>query len=389
MVFMKLEAARVYDDGVKDAPRTHVFIIGVGRYSHGDDGEQPSLVGSGLGHLTSPPKSAVAVAEWFIKEFKNPDHGLGTVTMLVSDENPTVFNGAELPAATWPNVRSGLSDWHDAFQTHPGNMTVFYFCGHGVSLGQKAALLLSDFGNDENAYEPAIDIDALRGTMRNAQPGKQVFIVDCCRTKADALYQNETDIGGRTLSIPPNVKQPGARVRQFLLFPSIDGQKAFGLPNEVSVFTSCFLDAVRFAGFSDETGKWVSTTALIFNAIDRLVACRLRADLLGRTVPTAINSVSFEFNHIDEPQTARSVVTIDPAVPWPTGVFSAACVNDVEREKQQLPSSHDDPYRCCVFEVEYGRWEFSGVPATVPPRIQPTQRTVTRPVAYVKLEVTP
>ncbi|MBO0132275.1 caspase family protein [Agrobacterium burrii] len=386
---MKLEAARVYDDGVKDAPRTHVLIIGVGHYSHGDDGEQPTVVGSGLGQLTSPPKSALAVAEWFIEEFQNPDHPLGTVTMLLSDEKPPVLNGPELPAATWANVRLALSDWHDAFQTHSGNMTVFYFCGHGVSLGQKAALLLSDFGNEDNAYEPAIDIDALRGTMRNAQPGKQVFLVDCCRTTADALYRNETNIGGRTLSIQPNVKQPGALVRQFLLFPSIDGQQAFGLPNEVSVFTSCFLDAVRFAGFDNETGQWVSTTALILNAIDRLVTCRLPADMLSRTVPTAMNSVSFEFNHIDEPQTARSVVTIDPAVPWPTGVFTASCINNADLAQQQLPSSRDDPYRCCVFEVEYGKWEFSGVPATTPPRIQPAQRTVTRPVAYVKLEVTP
>ncbi|WKL24681.1 caspase family protein (plasmid) [Sinorhizobium meliloti] len=193
-----------------------------------------------------------------------------------------------MPSATWANLRLCLSDWHDAFQTHSGNMTVFYFCGHGVSLGQKAALLLSDFGNDGNAYEPAVDIDALRGTMRNAQPEKQVFIVDCCRTKADALYQNETNIGGRTLSIPPNVRHPAALVRQFLLFPSVDGERAFGLPNEISVFTLCFLDAVRFAGLDDETGRWVSTTALILNAIDRLVTCRLPADMLRRTVPTAM-----------------------------------------------------------------------------------------------------
>jgi hypothetical protein len=387
---MELEAARIFDDKVTDQPRTHVLIVGVGRYDYGDDGQTPTVIGSGLVSLTSPPKSAAAVANWFLNEFHHPKHPLGTVTMLVSSHEPVVVDtpdGRKIPPeANWGNLRLCLADWKDAFQGHPDNMIVFYFCGHGVSLGQKAAALLTDFGNKGNAYEPAIDIDALRGTLRNAQPKKQVFIVDCCRTKADALYKDEANIGGRLLSIDPNY---GSLVRQFLIFPSIDGQKAFGVPDEVSVFTSCFLDAVRFAGFDDTTGPWVSTTALIFNAIDRLVSFRLRPEMLGRTVPTAMNSASFEFNQIADPQTARSVVTLDHAVAWPTGTFTASCVTNAGLVRQQQASSHNDPYRCCVFEVQFGQWEFAGEPATRPPRILSSQRTVMRPVAYVKLEVMP
>lgn len=387
---MRLEAARVYDDGVTDNPRTHVLIVGVGSYIHGEDGRNPTAVGSSLARLTSPPKSAVAVAEWFTREFDHPDHPLGTVTMLVSAETPVKFAASdgerELPEADWENLRLCLADWKDAFQGHPDNMIVFYFCGHGISLGQKAAALLSDFGNDDNAYEPAIDIDALLGTLRNARPKKQMFIVDCCRTRADSLYKDEARIGGRALSIAPNFESVA---RQCVIFPSIDGQRAFGLPDEVSVFTSCFLDAVRYAGFDDATGQWTSTTGLILNAIERLVSCRLHADMLGRTVPTAMNAAIFEFNQIADPQLARSVVTIDSSVPWPNAVFTASCINNTTLAAQERASSRDDPYRCCVFEVEFGKWEFAGEAASRPPRILSTQRTVTRPVAYVKLEVTP
>ena len=388
---MKLDDARVFDDGARDNARTHVLIIGVGHYRHGDEGDDPTLDGSGLAQLTSPPKSAVAVAEWFINEFRNPDHPLGTVTMLVSDIQPMVLETPlgprTLPDANWENVRASMTDWKELFQTHPGNMLVFYFCGHGISLGQRAALLLSDFANRDNPFEPAIDIDALCGTLRNAQPGKQVFIVDCCRTKADSIYVNQNRIGGQALSVSSDSRRRDALVRQFLLFPSIDGQKAFGVPGEVSVFTSCFLDAVKFAGFDDTTGKLVSTTSLIFNAVDRLVSYRLPTEMLGRTVPTAMNSASFEFNHIADPMKARSVVTIDPSAAWPDGEFTASCVNDATLASQKQASSQSDPYRCCVFEVEYGRWEFAGDPDVKPPLIVSAQQTVTRPVAYVKLEV--
>jgi hypothetical protein len=388
---MKLETARIFDAFVADQPQTHVLVIGVGRYVHGE-GENATVVAGGLGQLSSPPKSAAAVARWFVDEFKNSDHPLGTVTMLVSDQQPMVWESpqgdCELPEATLTNVRSCLSDWRDAFQSHPGNMLVLYFCGHGVSLGQKAAMLLSDFGNDDNAYEPAIDIVTLQGTLRNARPEKQLFIIDCCRTKADSLYANEPGIGGRHLSIPPNL-QPEGLVKQFVLFPSIDGQQAFGVKNEVSVFTRCFLDAVKFAGFDDATGQWVSSTALILNAIENLVKCRLPQEKLARTSPNALNANSFEFNVIEEPQMARSLVTIDPDAAWPTAVFTASCVTNTGLAPRTAASSTDDTYRCCVFEVEYGKWEFSGAPATKSPNIISAQRTVYRPVAYITLGVVP
>jgi hypothetical protein len=368
------------------------MIIGVDNYIFGD-GPGASLVAGGLPQLTSPRKSAFAIADWFLNEFQNADASLGTLTMLVSQKGQAVypFRGKkhQLSPAKLKPVKTAMAQWRDVFESHPENMAVFYFCGHGVSFGQKAAMLLSDFGDPSSAYEGAIDLDNLRGTMRNAQPSKQLFIVDCCRTKADSLYDNEAAIGGRVLSVVPAGHTLGSMVKQCVMLPTIDGEQAFGVANDVSVFTSAFLDAVRFAGFNDSTGNWVSTTLLILDAISRLVEHRLPQRLRERTVPTALESASFEFNYIKEPQTAKSIVTIEEPAGWPDGTFSATDVTGAGRPTQHLPTSAKDSFRYCQFELEFGTWEFSGDPDVKPPTIKPARRTCFRPVAYVKLEVTP
>jgi hypothetical protein len=198
---------------------------------------------------------------------------------------------------------------------------------------------------------------------------------------------HEATIGTRVLSIPPGIRPNGAIAKQCVLFPTIDGEQSFGLADDVSVFTSCFLDAVRFAAFDDATGKWVSSTTLILNALEQLVGCRLSESMRRRPVPTALDAVSFEFNHIDAPEKARSIVTIDDAVPWPTATFTASDLGEAGHPPLERATSKNDHFRCCIFELNFGKWEFSGNPETKPPSIVSTQRTVVRPVAYVKLGV--
>ena len=66
-------------DGLEGA-RTHVLVIGVGRYPHLKDGSGRVLENHyGLGQLTSPPLSAAAIADWFVgAPFRNPAAPLGS-----------------------------------------------------------------------------------------------------------------------------------------------------------------------------------------------------------------------------------------------------------------------------------------------------------------------
>ena len=92
--------------------------------------------------------------------------------------------------------------WATRVGSNMDNLAVFYFCGHGVSMGQEAALLLADFGKPTAEYQGAIELSTLRGTMKNSPAIQQVFFLDCCRTRADDLYKNESTIGSRIANIP-------------------------------------------------------------------------------------------------------------------------------------------------------------------------------------------
>lgn len=370
---------RIYDDNVRDKPRTHVMIIGVGEYAHGRE-RQGTEIAWDLDQLSSPPRSADAMAQYFINEFENSDHPVGTVTMLVS------YPGVPQPKrATLANTRKAMLEWRSAFQGHPDNMVVFYFCGHGVSKGQKLALLLEDFGNDENGYEPAIELDTLRGTMKNAIPLKQLFLVDCCRSAADNLYANETHLGTRVLTIGPHARQDGIVVRQSVLFPSMEGQAAFGQIDDISVFTACFLDAVRFAGVSGVTGDWVVTTQQIQDAVGKLTTHRLRANAREVAAPTG-EVTDFTFNRVDEPLTARSVVAIDDMITSAVEV-TATEIAGAGHPRQTMMNLPSEPYRCCTFELHFGQWRFRGTPEVAPPHLVEQQREVNKyqPVVYVEL----
>ncbi len=141
-----------------DEPGTHVMIIGVGRYKFGK-GPGASLVAGDLPQLTSPPISARAVSDWFIKEFQNRQKPLVSVSLLLSEDEPHSYapprpaGAAPVipPEATFDKVEAAAKNWTGRLASHKDNLAVLYFCGHGASLGQEAALLLSDFG--ERGYD--------------------------------------------------------------------------------------------------------------------------------------------------------------------------------------------------------------------------------------------
>ena len=378
----------------QNAPGTHVLIIGVGKYAYGK-GAAERLVAGDLRQLTSPPISARAIADWFIESFKNKKAPLASVSLLVSEEHPKTYEspsaaGAEqfdVPAATLSEVKKATVQWAERLSSHQDNMAVFYFCGHGASLGQQAALLLEDFGDPNAAFEGAVDVNILRGTMKNSSAIQQVFLLDCCRTNADDLYQHEPSIGSRILSIPASGRGHVIPSQQFVLFPTIDGEEAFGIQNEISVFSRSIIDAMGFAGADNSTGVWRTTTGSILNAVDQLVRVRVPAQLIKRSKPNALDATSFDFNDIDEPSTTYSFVTISDLDFW--GQVELECVDPAGMAAPQRKHSRDaSTEACCQFMLNEGRWRFIGSLANSPPVVQTHERILRVPVAYVTLQVT-
>src|SRR5262249_16188050 len=162
--------------------------------------------------------------------------------------------------------------------------------------------------------------------MRNSAATQQVFLLDCCRTRADDLYMNEPTVGTRIVSIPSAARGAGQPAQQFLLFPSIVGEEAFGIPDRVSVFTSSILSAGRFAAADPSSGSWKTTTGNILSHVQRLVAHRLPPRLLQRSQPNALDASSFDFNDVPEPVPTRSFVTVSDLSVWGSVELSCADV---------------------------------------------------------------
>lgn len=374
---------------------THVLIIGVGHYIYGK-GPGASPVGGDLAQLSSPPISARAMADWFIGKFEQPAKPLASVSLLVSEANPGTYQpgrpaGAAAvspPRANLANVKQAAGHWANRVGANKDNLAVFYFCGHGASLGQMAALMLEDFGEPGAEFDGAIDLDVLRGTMRNSPAIQQVYLLDCCRTDADDLYRNEASIGSRVVSIASFTRGHTTPAQQFVLFPTIDGQTAFGIKDSVSAFTLSMLDAMNFAAADPETGIWLTTTAGILKSVDRLIQYRVPPNLTKRSKPNAPEASSFEFNVIDEPTVTHSYVTVSDLDVW--GDVELECNHEAGVHAPASKHSKDETIAtCCAFELPEGEWCFKGRLPASPPSIEEHKRKLRVPVAYVKLRVIP
>lgn len=336
------------------------------------------------------------MADWLLTSFHNPHKPLASLSLLVSDAVPTAYrpprpDGAAaivpLPA-TLANVKQAARHWTDRVGTHQDNLAVFYFCGHGASLGQQAALLLEDFGEPGADFEAAVDLDILRGTMRNSRAIQQVYLLDCCRTSADDFYRNEPSLGSRVVSVASFQRGHSIPPQQFVLFPTIDGEEAFGIRDRVSAFTSSMIDAMSFAAADGATGVWRTTTGSLLSAVDLLVRHRVPEPLTKRSKPNALDATSFDFNVIDEPTVARSFVTISDLGLW--GQVRISCHDlDGGGPPRVADSADTASATCCAFELPEGRWRFEGSLPASPPTIRHHERMLRVPVAYVTLEVGP
>jgi hypothetical protein len=406
------DPALVFLDGQLDpqAAGTHALVIGVSHYAYGKDGASgvTGTIIDDLKQLTSPAISARALTDWLIESFRPPTKPLASISLVISEEPSQIYlpkarlgtantapatGGASgtfaPPIADLAGVKAAAIEWALRLQANPDNMAVLYFCGHGVSSGQQAALLLRDFGKLGEEYDDAIDVNVLLGVMKNSPAIQQVFLVDCCRTKADDLYKNQSNIGSRILSLPAQNRGHTTPEQQFVLFPSLDGEEAFGIRNATSVFTRSIIDALSFAAADFGLGKWIVTTTALLTAVDRLVRSRVPPAYINRAKPNSPNATSFDLNEIDTIAKAKSIVSLSDPAYW--GNLRIDCIEPVSGQiEESILTNPADIERCAKFEVIEGKWRFAGAfSAPPPPNIQPCERQVLRPVAYITLGVVP
>jgi len=295
---------------VGPGPAVHAVVIGVGAYPHLPGGEERRTVfHEGMQQLTSPPQSARRFAEWLIESLDYPGKPLATVGLLLSERPELPFTNPEtgvehsVAMATGDNVTRAIKAWKARGDSEPDNALIFYFCGHGIAEGPDMALLLRDFGeNDDNSLDGALDFAKLHVAMDRCQAREQIFFVDACRATSDNL-RGAAGHAGR-VPIQPGERQRGLRGRKApVYFSTLAGMDAYGRPNGLSPFTKALLAGLDGAGSSDDVDGWRVDTTLLQRSIDFFMELEKEAGVPEAQVPVAGNLTTFPLHRLSrEPE---------------------------------------------------------------------------------------
>jgi hypothetical protein len=240
---------------------THVLAIGVGKYPHLLNGTAKLAANPmGLEQLESPPVSAKALIDWFLSPvagagvFENPDVPLASIEGLASAEQPVVIatpgGQITLAEATQDAIQQAFEDWLDRLKSHPDNVGIFYFCGHGVMVSDHY-LLAQEFGHSAQPWTKAFNVSlTVRAVEREIQ-GSVFFFIDACRNIPRALAMT---LGSQPQPLlPADLGMDVSRKHVTVIHATGEGQLAFApLGPTVSRFTSALICALSgYCGTKD------------------------------------------------------------------------------------------------------------------------------------------
>lgn len=251
----------------------HALLIGVGKYPHLKGGKSKTQFphAGDIGQLTSPYHSVKAFADWLRTGLNRPGTPLRSLRVLAgSPVKGEATHGWDEP--TVANIRKAVSEWNKDCDHHGDNVALFYFCGHGVVLGDTTALLAQDFGKEVDSpflgsFDPAAFADACASTKAS----KQLFLMDACRSTPPELRAKYKSTTPPELLTPVLNSNGGSR-EQAELFASELGASAYGVDNKPSVFMSSLLTSMKGAGAQQNDDEdWVVGTASLRTGLDWLV----------------------------------------------------------------------------------------------------------------------
>lgn len=259
------------DDRVPGQPGVHALLVGAGRYPHlGPNHDLGQFAPeAGFEQLTSPLHSVEALADWLQKGLRVPDTPLRTLRVLGSSSTrDTPWPSSE---PTIANIQQYIYNWFDDVDGHEDNLALFYFCGHGLRVGDVHSILAQDFGeNKHDPFQRAIEPDKFAASMRQAKARRQIYLIDACSTSVE-LPKQYADITPLT-GIAPVSGNNFVGKQMVFIRASEFGTKAYGVKDRPSVFMTSFLEAMKGAG-SRKAGptQWVINTDRLKVALDWLV----------------------------------------------------------------------------------------------------------------------
>jgi len=329
-----------------DAERpVHVFVVGVSRYRHLEDGSEPSDTGraSGLEQLSSAARSASEFAAWVLKNV--PESRLASLYVNVAPaENEQLHPDIQHrlpdePTATRADV---VKDWETFYNDCDGasdaNVYV-YVAGHGIQIGiEGAILLLEDFGVPRKPkLWAALDLVGMSKTLRGADfPALQYWFIDCCRERTDAADYEVAELQKPYVGF--DVPEGLCRAAP-VFFATFPRGLAWARPGGVSLFNEGLISALRVDAATPPQGgtdRWCVTTSSLARVLNQYVA-QQSGDLnqkvhLSGHLGTA-NEVLHEFA---APPVFNLTITLDPSAAY--NVATA----DIDRDDARVVQNASD-----------------------------------------------
>jgi hypothetical protein len=199
--------------------------------------------------------SLKAFLDWFLAPtlapgavgFVNASAQLASIEALASAAAPvsiaTPTGATVLDAATRDNIQESFEGWLDRTKSHPDNVGVFYFCGHGM-MASDHYLLAEDFGRSKaQPWAQAFDISTTIRAVEREVPGAVYYFIDACREIARDVAMTLGANPNALLVVDLNKKV--IRKSGTAIFATGDGELAFAPQGgNVSRFTSALLCAM-------------------------------------------------------------------------------------------------------------------------------------------------
>lgn len=173
---------------------THAFVIGVGAYPQAKAGQGALAALRGVPDIPSAGDSAKLVCDWLLRNKDALSAPLGSLELLLSEAAPrpgtTAYAwtnqgdwndpAAQVDAPDDGHVSAAGDAWVDRIR--PGDVAIFYICGHGARSGSEGVVFLSDLNKRKSKPWTHINVvQAALGFKQLANVKAAFFFVDACQ----------------------------------------------------------------------------------------------------------------------------------------------------------------------------------------------------------------
>jgi hypothetical protein len=268
-----------------DPPGLHAFIVGVSDYPDlPAQGEQLFARHFGMDKLDCAALSAYRVFQWLTNPSTNLQRPLATCRLLVSPSQKERDAESALTArktsCTPQAFLDDARDWREDASMSPGNVTFFYFAGHGVRRTQDdSVLLLEGFGNGiGGALVNAVALLNIMGgmavtTTRPNMALTQLYFIDACRNFPNVFKHLQQPQTTEVFDVELSGEEKRAAP---IYFAAASGTKAACIPGQQTLFSEALIRCLTNDGadLRDDNGvdRWMVSVRSLQPALEASIA---------------------------------------------------------------------------------------------------------------------